>query len=132
MRREYNIQEARKRIKHVFQYLRDLNHIKKPPVVHHDRYEWKFWLDTLPLFPSIVRGKDFTNLQLLGVQSDYNYHSADGDFIIKVSRPNESECPEPSVILKNWLKPGYAGVGVDPSSFMRKELEVKGGSKGKI
>ena len=132
MRREYNIQVARTRIKRVFQYLRDLNHIKTPPVVHYDRYEWKFWLDTLPLFPSILRGKDFTNLQLLGVQSDYNHQGGDGDFIIKVSRPNESECPDPSVILKNWLKPGYASVGVDPSTFVRKVLEVKGGTKEKF
>ncbi|NIO07421.1 MAG: AAA family ATPase [Deltaproteobacteria bacterium] len=132
MRREYNLQDARKRVKRVFQYLRDLNHIKTPPVVNYDRYEWKFWLDTLPLFPSIVRGKDFTNLQLLGVQNDYNYHGADGDFIIKISRPNETECPEPSVMLKNWLKAGYASVGADPSTFLRKELEVKGGSKEKF
>lgn len=132
MRREYNIQVARTRIKRVFQYLRDLNRIKTPPVVHYDRYEWRFWLDTLPLFPSILRGKDFTNLQLLGVQSDYNYQGADGDFIIKVSRPNESECPDPSVILKNWLKPGYASVGVDPSTFVRNVLEVKGGTKEKF
>jgi len=129
VRRKYNIQDARRQIKRVFQYLKELNHIKTPPVVDSERYEWLFWLDTLPLYPSILRGKDFTNLQLLGVPHDLSPQRVDGDFIIKVSRPNESECPEPSVILKNWLKPGYARVEADPSTFVRKTLEVKGGKK---
>ncbi|MFQ5656584.1 MAG: hypothetical protein ACE5G5_03520, partial [Candidatus Methylomirabilales bacterium] len=132
MRRKYNIQDARRKIKRVFQYLKELNYIKTPPVVNSERYEWLFWLDTLPLYPSISRGKDFTNLQLPGVPNDLNQHRVDGDFIIKVSRPNETECPEPSVILKNWLKPGYARVEADPSTFVRKTLEVPGGKKEKF
>ena len=132
VRRKYNIQDARRQIKRVFQYLKELNHIKTPPVVNSERYEWLFWLDTLPLYPSILRGKDFTNLQLLGVSHDLNQQGLNGDFIIKVSRPNESECPEPGVILKNWLKPGYARVEADPSTFARNTLDVTGGTKEKF
>jgi very-short-patch-repair endonuclease/DNA polymerase III delta prime subunit len=126
VRRSYNIQDARRKIKRVFQYLKELHHVKTPPVVNSERYEWLFWLDTLPLYSTILRGKDFTNLQLLGVQADLSQKSADGDFIIKVSRPNESECPEPSVILKNWLKPGYTQVGANPSKFVRQSLKFQG------
>ena len=129
MQRKYNIQDARRQIKRVFQYLKELNHIKTPPVVNSDRYEWLFWLDTLPLYFSILRGNEFTNLKLLGVSNDLNQKSSDGDFIIKVRRPNESECPEPGVILKNWLKAGYARVEADPSTFVQKTLNVKGGKK---
>ncbi len=129
MQRKYNIQDARNQIKRVFQYLKELNHIKTPPVVNSERYEWLFWLDTLPLYFSILRGKGFTNLKLLGVSNDLNQQGSDGDFIIKVRRPNESECPEPSVILKNWLKAGYARVEADPSTFVQKTLDVKGGKK---
>ena len=129
MRRKYNIQDARRKIKQVFQYLKELNHVKTPPVVNSERYEWLFWLDTLPLYPTILRGTDFTNLQLLGVQSDLKQKSSDGDFIIKVSRPTESECPEPSVILKNWLKPGYAQVEADPATFVRRTMKLPGGKK---
>jgi len=129
VQRKYNIQDARNQIKRVFQYLKELNHIKTPPVVNSERYEWLFWLDTLPLYFSILRGKGFTNLKLLGVSNDLNQQGSDGDFIIKVRRPNESECPEPSVILKNWLKAGYARVEADPSTFVQKTLDVKGGKK---
>ena len=129
VRRKYNIQDARQKIKRVFQYLKELNHIKTPPVVNSERYEWLFWLDTLPLYPTILRGKDFTNLELFGVQHDLNQKSSDGDFIIKVSRPNESECPEPSVILRNWLKPGYARVEAEPSTFVRTTLKLPGGKQ---
>jgi very-short-patch-repair endonuclease len=128
-RRGYNLQDARRKTKRVFQYLKELNHLKTPPVVHSDRYEWLLWLDSLPLLPSISRGKEFTNLKLLGVQTDINQQGSTGDFIIKVSRPSESECPEPTVMIKNWLKPGYATVGADPSRFVRKSLEIKGGKK---
>jgi len=70
MRHQYNIQDARRKITRVFQYLKELNHVKTPPIVNSERYEWLFWLDTLPLYPTIIRGKDFTNLELLGVQTD--------------------------------------------------------------
>ena len=129
MRRKYNIQDARRKIKQVFQYLKELNLVKTPPVVNSERYEWLFWLDTLPLHPTIMRGKGFSNLELLGVQTEFKKKTADGDFIIKVSRPQETECPEPGVILKNWLKPGYAGVKADPSTFVRPTLKLSGGKK---
>jgi len=95
MRNQYNIQDARRKIKRVFQYLKELNLVKTPPIVNSERYEWLLLLDTLPLYSTIMRGKDFTNLELLGVQTDLKQKS-DGDFIIKVSRPNETECPEES------------------------------------
>ena len=120
------IQKARDRVKRVFQYLRELHHIKTPPVSELSRYEWIFWLDSLPLYPSIVRGADFQKLQLLGLPSASDNN---GDFIIKVSRPKESECPEPGVMLKNWLKPGYAKVGAVPNDFLRDSFKPKGGKK---
>ena len=130
VRRKYNIQDARRKIKRVFQYLKELNLVKTPPVVNTERYEWMFWLDTLPLHPTIMRGKDFTNLELLGVHTEAKHKRGDGDFILKVSRPQETECPEPGVILKNWLKPGYATVGADPATFVRQTLKLPGGQKG--
>jgi hypothetical protein len=30
-----------------------------------------------------------------------------GGIILKVGRPRGSECPEPSVVIKNWLKAGW-------------------------
>ena len=129
VRRKYNLQDARRKTKRVFQYLKELNQIKTPPVVNSERYEWLLWLDTLPLYSTILRGKDFTNLRLLGVQADLSPSHAESDFIIKVRRPTESECPDPTVILKNWLKPGYAQVEADPSTFVRKALKLSGGTK---
>ena len=86
MSNSYSISTARRQIKRVFTYLKELTHIKTPPVVDVDKYEWLFWLDLLPLYPSIIRGSDFSSLQLLGLPPIPGQESNDGNFIIKVSR----------------------------------------------
>ena len=50
-----------------------------------------------------------------------------GNYIFKVGRPKESECPEPSMILKNWMRPGYTDVGADPEEFLKESIKTNTG-----
>ncbi len=131
MARKFNLQEARKKIKRVFKYLGELNRIKTPPDIELGQYKWLFWLDRLPRFSTIVRGKDFGNLHLLspaeGSLGEPAPAVTSGNYIFKVGRPKESECPEPSIVLKNWLKQGYTNVGADPDEFLRESIKTKTG-----
>ena len=131
MARKFNLQEARKKIKRVFKYLGELNRIKTPPDIEVRKYKWLFWLDRLPRFSTIVRGQDFGNLHLLspteGSLGEPAPEVTSGNYIFKVGRPKESECPEPSMILKNWLRPGYTDVGADPEEFLKESIKTETG-----
>ena len=131
MARKFNLQEARKKIKRVFKYLGELNRIKTPPDIEISQYKWLFWLDRLPRFSTIVRGQDFGNLHLLspteGSLGEPAPEVTSGNYIFKVGRPKESECPEPSMILKNWMRPGYTDVGADPEEFLKESIKTNTG-----
>ena len=131
MARKFNLQEARKKIKRVFKYLGELNRIKTPPDIEVRKYKWLFWLDRLPRFSTIVRGQDFGNLHLLSAAEGSLQEPApevtSGNYIFKVGRPKESECPEPSIKLKNWLRPGYTDVGADPEEFLKESIKTTTG-----
>ena len=131
MARKFNLQEARQKIKRVFKYLGELNRIKTPPDLEVRKYKWLFWLDRLPRFSTIVRGQDFGNLHLLSAAEGSLQEPApevtSGNYIFKVGRPKESECPEPSIKLKNWLRPGYTDVGANPEEFLKESIKTTTG-----
>ena len=136
MARKFNLQEARKKIKRVFKYLGELNRIKTPPDIEVRKYKWLFWLDRLPRFSTIVRGQDFGNLHLLspaeGSLGEPVPEVSSGNYIFKVGRPKESECPEPSIKLKNWLRPGYTDVGANPEEFLKESIKTTTGKSEKF
>ena len=136
MARKFNLQEARQKIKRVFKYLGELNRIKTPPDIEISQYKWLFWLDRLPRFSTIVRGQDFGNLHLLspaeGSLAEPAPEVTSGNYIFKVGRPKESECPEPSIVLKNWMRPGYTNVGADPEEFLKESIKTKTGKAEKF
>jgi very-short-patch-repair endonuclease len=105
---------AKQRIGQVFRYLAEMHRVRTPPIVRLEDREWFLPLDSLP--------------RSAYVQSDYSLGrpgdppAADepsGSTILKVGRPRESECPEPSVVIKNWLKSGWDSVDADPDTFTK-------------
>jgi len=44
----------------------------------------------------------------------------DANIILKSGRPTETACPQPSVVVENWLKPGWETPGVEPEIHSRK------------
>ena len=105
----YDIEEARTRIGRVFRYLQELHRVKTPPTVDLDKYEWGLRLGTLPSYASVQRGPAFGNLRSLKEGGALT----DGNFLFKVGRPKETECPPPSVVIEQWLKPGWQNASAD-------------------
>ena len=114
----YDIGIAKKRIGQVFRYLAEMHRVRTPPIVCLEDREWILPLDGLP--------------RSTHIHTDYSFGRAGdppakdnprGGVILKVGRPRESECPEPSVMIKNWLKPGWDRVDADPDSIVKGRLK---------
>ncbi len=118
----YDIEEARTRIGRVIRYLQELHRVKTPPTVDLDKYEWSVRLDALPNYDSIQRGRVFENFRTL--REGVELH--DGDFLFKVGRPKETECPPPSVVIDQWLKPGWQTASAEPKVFDERRSKATG------
>lgn len=110
---------ARERIGGVFRYLSELHRVRTPAVVRLDERDWTLPLSSLPRCGFVKRGFE------LGDHGE-PVGDAPGEFVLKVGRPREPECPEPSVVLKNWLKAGWNRVDSEPDTFVKKTLKKSG------
>jgi very-short-patch-repair endonuclease len=122
MSKSYDVDAAKARIRQVFQYLKEMHRVRMPPVIDLEDREWRLRLDTLPRSPHVERGFQFGSG---GSADDSGY----GEFILKVGRPPEPECPEPSVVIANWLKQGWNRVDAAPDTFLRKSRRVRGATQ---
>ena len=120
----YDVQIAKERVGQVFRYLGEMYRVRTPPIVCLQDRKWYLPLDGLP--------------RSAHVQTDYSFgRSGDaqaeddprGGIILRVGRPRESECPEPSVVIKNWLKPGWDRVDADPDAIVKRTLRGQGFSE---
>jgi len=118
----YDIEEARTRIGRVIRYLQELHRVKTPPTVDLERYEWGLRLDALPNYDSIQRGRVFETIRTL----DESVELHDGNFLFKVGRPKETECPPPSVVIDQWLKPGWQSAIAEPKIFEERRSKATG------
>ncbi|MHC4218441.1 MAG: AAA domain-containing protein, partial [Planctomycetota bacterium] len=118
----YDMDEAKARIARVFKYLQELHRIKTPPTVDLERYEWRLPLASLPNYPSLQRGPLFGNLKSLSSRGTLH----GGNFLLKVGRPRESECPPPSVVIEQWLKSGWEDAGSEPKVYERRKNKATG------
>jgi superfamily I DNA and/or RNA helicase len=87
-------ESSKDKLKQIFTYLRELNKIKTPPVSDETKYSWSLNLDSLPSYPSIQR---------FNIDDPEN---TDG-VILKIKRPQESDCPKPPSEIKDWLESGW-------------------------
>ena len=117
----YDIETAKTRIGRVFRYLQELHRVKTPPIVDLERYEWGLKLESLPNYDSIQRGTAFGNIRTLKEGSPLH----DGGFLFKVGRPKETECPPPSVVIEQWLKPGWQNATTDPDQAESPDEETE-------
>lgn len=79
---------ARERLQRLFEFLREFDQLRHPVVRHVDQLDFRLWLDELPEHESIERG----------------WLDEDADFVLRVSRPDLRECPEPPRVLVDWLE----------------------------
>ena len=114
----YDVETARQRIGRVFRYLREMHRLRTPPIVCLDDREWTLQLGSLPRSEYVRTDYSF------GRNGDPSPDDEPrGGVILKVGRPKESVCPEPSVVIKNWLKPGWDHVDTDADAMVKKTLK---------
>jgi very-short-patch-repair endonuclease len=119
MSEDHDLAMAKERIGGVFRYLSELHRVRTPAIVRLDERAWTLPLSTLPRSSFVKLGFE------LGDHGE-PVGDAPAEHVLKVGRPREPECPEPSVVLKNWLKAGWNRVDSDPGSFVKKTLQKSG------
>jgi len=107
------IEDARTKIARVFRYLLEMHRIKTPPVVHTDGYDWNLDLESVIHLPGVVRGEVHTDSSAEGI-------------LLRVGRPEETECPRPSVVFENWLKPGWDDASSEPEVLSTRQIKSGG------
>ena len=107
------IEDARTKIARVFRYLLQMHRIKTPPMVHTDGYDWNLDLENVIHLPGVVRGEVHSN-------------SCGEGILLRVGRPEETECPRPSVIFENWLKPGWDDASSEPVVLSTRKIKSGG------
>ncbi len=129
MARSVDTLTARARIRQIFRYLQEMHRVRTPPVVRLEERDWMLPLDAPLQSDCVKRG-----YRLPGEGEGEGEGEADADgeaaragFILKVGRPSVSECPEPSVVIKNWLTPGFDQIDADPREIVRPTLQTEGG-----
>ncbi len=114
-----DLELARERIGGVFRFLSELHRVRTPAIVRLDERAWTLPLSSLAGSSSVKRGFELGDFgEPVG--------DAPAEFELKVGRPREPECPEPSVVLKNWLRAGWNRVDSDPDAFVKKTLTKNG------
>ncbi len=114
----YDLEIAKQRVGRVFRYLAEMHRVRTPPIVSLEDREWFLPLDGLPRSAYVHTDYSFGRTGDPQAEDEPR-----GGVILKVGRPRESECPEPSVVIKNWLKPGWDRVDADPDSIVKGRLK---------
>jgi len=114
----YDLEVARRKIKRVFRYLLELHRVKTPPTVHLNHYEWTLKLGTLPNHPTVQRGAYW------GSTTGETTVLEEGE-LLRVGRPKETDCPQPSVIIRNWMRPGWDQVATATKALHYKSRKIK-------
>lgn len=99
---------SREKIQQIFNYLRELNKIKTPPVSDVGQYPWKLEIRKLPRYPSI---------QFFDAENSANNDGV----ILRVKRTPETDCPKPPPILHHWIENGWEKI----SNLEAKYIPVK-------
>ena len=118
----YDADVAKARIGRIFRYLQELHRVKTPPIVDLEKYQWGLRLEALPNYETIQRGHAFGNLRTLKEGTELH----DGNFLFKVGRPKETECPPPSVVIEQWLKPGWQCATAEPQVHEQRRSKATG------
>ena len=100
----------------VLRFLQEFNRAKTPPIINIEEQGWIQHFDELPNHSLIQAGAHLKYLRKVFEDESF----AEGNFILKSGRPTESDCPPPSVVAENWLKPGWDTPGVEPQVHLKK------------
>ena len=115
------IQPQRERLLKVFEFLKAYTELRYPPVRDIGQQLRVLWLKNLPQHPSV---------EIFQGDRGPDTESEDADVILRITRPDLTDCPSPPAAIAEWLKPGWqnidGSVEVHPS---RNVPAMEGGSR---
>ena len=110
MNEQAPIQPQRERLLKVFEFLKAYTELRYPPVRDITQQLRVLWLNKLPLHPSV---------EIFRGDRGADTESEDADVILRITRPDLTDCPSPPAAIAEWLKPGWqtidGSVEVHPS-----------------
>lgn len=122
--------QAHSKLIQVFRYLQALNQLRNPAQREIESQPWVMWFHDLPTHPCIRFGAvpglasyDANSPSAAPLQGVSN---ADEDFIVKVSRPELTNAPEPPKEITPWLQSGWQHINgkvtVEPTIGMGEQV----------
>lgn len=108
-------EDAKARIRRVFEYLKALSEHRNPKVLDVRRHEWNLWFDELPGHETIeVMGKRLGEApprenepRLAAGRNASSSEESDEVVCLRFGRPVETEAPRAPAEIREWLKPGW-------------------------
>lgn len=83
----------------LFEFIKELNKIKQKVILNIGNYPWHLAISDIPAFPEYI--KIFYRDRVDEEVEDAN------DVLLSVRKPEFEECPDPDVLFKDWLLPGW-------------------------
>lgn len=87
------IQQEKSKVNNLFNFLKQYNNLKNPTITDIDNQEWYKWLDNIQEHENI--------------KNNIFMKDEGADTILTVSKPQFTECPQPSEKLNKWLYRGW-------------------------
>ena len=98
--------QARSKLIQVFRYVQAFNHLQNPVQQEIQEQPWVLWLQDLPDHPCIRLGTAGNTDQSIAPSQN----SADENFILKISRPKQTDPPDPPKEIMPWLQNGWQNI----------------------
>ncbi len=112
--------QARSRIEKVFRFLQELHKLRTPPKQELGDYDWTLSLSDLPKYPTIEIGQPPKDDESEG-------RNDTGDFLLRVSRPKETQCPEPPSEIVGWIENNWKSFDLDIQHITSRNFNNKDG-----
>ena len=95
-------QTEQSKVVNLFEFIRELNKLRQKTILNYQEYPWFLELSKLP--------NDTNNIHQYWrdrVEDETFDVDDDDSILLSVHKPEFQKCPEPDIIFKNWLLPGW-------------------------
>lgn len=107
--------EAKKKIKQIMSFLRELHDLRSPATADLNSYEWSINYSKLPSHPDIQ----------YATKSDLD---SENDIVLRVKRPIETSCPPYPESLDGWVQSGWEKVSDEVQYLKIKNFKDENGA----
>ena len=111
-------QVHRDRLLKLFEFLKAYVDLRYPPVKEIREQMRTLWLQDLPQHSSI---------EVFGGTIQPGEHSEDSDVILRVTRPELTNCPAPPIGIAEWIKSGWQNIDDSADFHTSRNIPEKGG-----